>query len=239
MGMVVSLASDKRIFTAGSIYFLWLLLYAASYYFNLISIPGYLPAAAFMAAVAVCALFAVPEIARLRFDPGIIILFFLFTGRLTAYAADYLSLAVLDSPLFKMPFGKFDYFLFHMLLIAFTGLLVRNRKSPKNKTGVLSFLPVLMLALPVLTGSTVYSFVFTGIAAWSMISAIRLSSIFPEYSGFTAACITAAGLDMLVYAEMFSIQKWIPPDLNYLLLPFALFGILKTAKSALEADLHD
>jgi hypothetical protein len=38
---------------------------------------------------------------------------------------------------------------------------------------------------------------------------------------------------------MFSIQAWIPPGLNYLLLPFALLGIVKSGKYVVEADLND
>lgn len=238
---------SRKISAAAIIYSAWLMFFILNYYFEFINLPLNVRSYVFLGAAGLCMITAAVKIAELQYSPFILIVFFLFCGRLTAFAADFISMSLTGQPLFYLPFGGLDFFVYHLLLI---GLLryISLTNEPADKKFIPAVLtPLILLILPVFidvyskssTSVIIYSFVFTGFAVWSMASALFFGQRYPKMRILAYAAGSTVVFDMLIYIEHSGVLPQLPEKLNYLLLPYAMFLLAYAVSSVSRGDIDD
>ena len=198
---------------------------------NLIFFPGIIPfenpvSYGFIAVGVLCTVVLCTRIEAMKYSPVILIAVFLTGGRTLAFAADFLFENITNAPLYRLPFGSIDYFLFNLLAPA---LLKRLRKDHPSKMTPLMFIPMVVLALPLfahiipdgLTPLSVYSVFYCLTAAASAAAAIYYIKTRPERK-FIGFCILAGILvELCIYLNMF-FSNFILPEINLILFPYIM-----------------
>ena len=186
----------------------------------------------FIAVSLICAVIVAGRIEALKYTPFILLAVFILSGRLISFTGAFIFIEITGKTLFLVPFGSIDFFLFHFLVIGLLGFLEKEEDSPqKAKFNIIMALPVLLFIFPVLihvkpdgfTFLSIYSLVFTTVAVVVMIKAITFYQVYPSGRLITVSLIIAGFLDMLIYLNFLIPGEYVPPMLNYLLLPYSLF----------------
>lgn len=179
-----------------------------------------------------CTLIAAGRIHDLKYIPSIIIPVFIVSGRLISFIGAVVFTRITGKTLFLLPFGSIDFFLFYFLYFGFLNYIRKEEEKYKKPQFKLYFLlPLLLFACPVFvhffkegfTGATVYSLVYTSVAVTAMISGLSFRRALPKQKLTALPMIVAVPVDMLIYLEFTQLKSLLPPMLNYLLLPYALF----------------
>jgi len=246
--VVGSKRTSGIIFASAIIYSLWLVFYAVCYYFDLFILPKNSAEFGFMTAALVATIIVSVRIEDLNYSPFILIIVFAVSGRLVGFVGNYISMMMTGKALFLLPFGGLDFFLFNLLLLGlfrFAGLL--GKPSGKKGFRAVILIPILLFAAPVLlnlipgglNAETVYSFIFTAFAVWTTVSAVSFGLKYPGKKRFAIASCAAVIIDMLIYLQFTPAAGILPPKLNYLLLPFALFYLIEAAVGITKDDIND
>lgn len=238
---------SRKMPAAAIVYSVWLIFYLACTYFNILSLPEHMVFWTFAAASAVCMIVTGLRITTLQFSPVILITFFILTGRLTAYAANLISIDETGFSLFRLPFGGLDYFLFILLI---SGLFRYLKFHDEEKTMVfyppaLSF--VLLIVIPYFTdlrggsllSETIYSFIYAASAAAILSAAVIFFKNRSRYAGIAYAAGLCVIFDLTVYLLRIPALSFLPAGLNYLLIPYAMFMLTHAAVGVKEDEIND
>ncbi|GEM_PF-3284557 len=214
------------------IYSIWVLLYLASFFlysdfFNKLHASLYV-SIGFTVIGVVSVSITATMIVKLKRDPFAIFSVFIIGGRLINFIAAYLFSKLTKNSFFMLPFGNPDFFIFYFLLIG-SYTFIRKSVLPEKKYGfqALSLFSLLFLASPIffhvigkeITVISVYSIFYTLIPIAAILVAPYNTNL-RSLRLIIISVITAAFFDMLIYLKF---TEWdIPPDLNYLLLPYSL-----------------
>ncbi|MBI9108050.1 MAG: hypothetical protein JEZ04_14980 [Spirochaetales bacterium] len=238
--------TNRIILAAVILYALWLVFYMICLYFDFFRLPDNSASFGFMAAALVSTIIISARIEDLQYSPIILILVFAMGGRLTGFIGDFISISGSGKALFLLPFGGFDFFLFNMLMLGLFRYLTSGLSSKKAFHPVV-LIPLVLFAAPVLihlrldglNALTVYSFIFTSVAVWTLSTAVAFALNYPGRRRFAIAVAAAVIADMLVYLGLTPLSVHLPPGLNYLLLPCALFYLTSAAADLTKDDVND
>lgn len=246
--MVVGSRKTTGIRAAVILYSAWIVFYLACHYFGFFSLPALSSVFSFMAAALFALLIVSSCIEELRYSPFILIIVFALGGRLIAFIGDYISMLVIGKVMFMLPFGSIDFYLFNLLILGFFRYAAFSAGSSGKKSfHIVSLIPLMLFSAPVLlnllseglTAVTVYSFVFTTMAALTMGACISFTMNYPRKRWFAIAAGAAVIADMLIYFELSPLSGHLPPGLGNLLLPYALFMLTDAAARIKKDDIYD
>jgi len=236
------------IFAAAIIYALWLVFYTLCHYFAFFALPENSADFGFMAAALFSVIIVSVRIEELYYSPFILIIVFSLSGRLVGFIGNFIAVMMTGKTLFHLPFGGLDFFLFNLLLLGLFRFIIFSDK-PTGRKGfrAVILIPLLLFAVPVLlnlipggfNAEAVYSFLFTALAVFTAVSALSLGLRYPGKKRFAIACGIAVGIDLLVYLQFTPAKGLLPPKVNYLLLPLALFYLADAAAGLTKEDVND
>ena len=237
----------RRFTTAVAIaYSIWLVFFSLCFYLDILSLPDSVGSWGFAIVLSMSIILVSSRIEELRYSPLILIMVFALMGRFVGFFADYLSVELTGNILFMLPFGTLRFFLFNFLMIGFFhyySVAIDNKTAKPFNAVILT--PVLLFTLPVslhllqegVTVKTVYSFGYTAVSAWTLITAI---SFWRTFSGKKLFAI-AAGVSILIemFAYYTSSVSVLPPKVGILLAPYVFILIVIAAAGITKDEIND
>ncbi len=174
---------------------------------------------------------AASNIERFKYGPFILIPVFILSGRLLGFTADRMFRHITGFPAYRLPFGDPGIYLYYLLITGLSRYFVKTGIwKREQKSGARRLLPYMLLAVP--SGLHFYNkegWVTSGFALLLVFIIARAMSVSispaknAKYFSWYTWTVSASGLiDMTCFFDNTGISAYLPPLLNYMLMPFVI-----------------